>query len=96
MPPMVIHLNRMGIRGECYRISGLTCLPECSAFGMRMMMDGVATAHSSCSVFPDSGSPYNSQTWHCLCIQVTFREGQRLNPPPEYAWMGSIVTDMQD
>ena len=30
--------------------------PECFAFGVRMTKEGAATAHSSCSVYPDSAS----------------------------------------
>ena len=63
-------------------------------FGVRMTMDGAAIAHLSCSVFPNSLSPYNSETWHCLCVQVTHREGQVLNPLPKCAWTGSIVTNV--
>ena len=39
--------------------------PECSAFGVRMTMDGAATTHSSHSVSLDSVSLYDSQTQHC-------------------------------
>ena len=57
-------------------------------------MEGAATTHLSCLVSPNLAPPYDSQTQHCLHIQVALREGQGLNPPPEYAWTGCIVTDM--
>ena len=68
--------------------------PQCFAFGVGMTVDGVATTHSSCSVSPSSVSLYDNQIQHCLHIQVTLREGQGLNTLLEYAWMGSIITDM--
>ena len=57
-------------------------------------MDGVATTHSSHSVSLNLVSPYDSQIWHCLHVQVTLREGQGLNPLPDYPWTGPIITDM--
>ena len=62
--------------------------PDHFAFGLRITVDGVATTHTSHSVSPDSVSPYNSQTWHCLLVQVTLRDSQGLSPLPKYAWMG--------
>ena len=68
--------------------------PECFTFGVRMTKEGGATAHLPCSVFPNSAPPYDSQTWHCLSVQVALREGQGLNPLAKYAWMQSIVKDV--
>ena len=77
-------------------LEGFTVPHEHFAFGLRMTVDGVATTHSSHSVSSNSVSPYDSQTWHCLHIQGTLREGQGANPPPEYTLMGSIITDMHN
>ena len=76
------------------RSAGSPAPPEHFAFGVRMTVEGAATAHSSHSVSANSVPPYDSQTQHYLHIQVTLREGQGLNPSPEYAWKGSIITDV--
>ena len=82
------------IRGECYWISRLTWTPSVSPPCCEND-HGWSSNHSLITFsFPKFSTPYDSQTWHCLSIQVTLREGQGLNPLSEYAWMGSIVTDV--
>ena len=49
-------------------------------FGLSVTVNEAADAQSSQSASPNSTSSYNSLIQHCLCIQVTLREGEGLNP----------------
>ena len=83
-----------GNRGECCRISGLTWTP----WVFHLWSENNWGRSSNCSLIMLSLSQCSAPTWHsdihCLHIQVALKEGQDLNPSPEYAWTWYIVTDM--